>query len=203
MLEYSSKIEGTAQRKQHNTAQPSTAASSVLRTVLFRGMITKSQPSTAYCNVALGYTTALQAAQHMYTTKVSMAHYCMQHNTASTCPTQLTTAPQAGLFNHNTASVCLSVQVRIDAAALLHDIVEGWFPLRNIKGKTMRGGGEIKLQVRLIGIPDNPVYARGINAQDPNSAAVEDAFFPERGGNQVIMYQVQGPFQQLHLNRVT
>lgn len=82
------------------------------------------------------------------------------------------------------------LQVRIDAAALLHDVVEGWFPLRNIKGKTMRGGGEIKLRVRLIGIPDNPVYARGINAQDPNSAAVEDAFFPERSGNQVIMYQV-------------
>lgn len=82
------------------------------------------------------------------------------------------------------------MQVRIDAAALLHDVVEGWFPLRNIKGKTMRGGGEIKLRVRLIGIPDNPVYACGINAQDPNSAAVEDAFFPERGGNQVIMYQV-------------
>ncbi|KAL3155264.1 hypothetical protein ABBQ32_013195 [Trebouxia sp. C0010 RCD-2024] len=80
-------------------------------------------------------------------------------------------------------------EVRVDAAALLHDVVEGWFPLRNIKGKTMRGGGEIKLRVRLIGIPDNPVYARGINAQDPNSAAVEDAFFPERGGNQVIMYQ--------------
>ena len=55
----------------------------------------------------------------------------------------------------------------------------------------MRGGGEMKLRVRLIGIPDNPVYARGINAQDPNSAAVEDAFFPERGGNQVIMYQVR------------
>ena len=55
----------------------------------------------------------------------------------------------------------------------------------------MRGGGEMKLRVRLIGIPDNPVYARGINTQDPNSAAVEDAFFPERGGNQVIMYQVR------------
>ena len=82
------------------------------------------------------------------------------------------------------------VQVRIDAAALLHEVVEGWFPLRNIKGKTMKGGGEIKLRVRLIGIPDNPVYARGINAQDPNSAAVEDTFFPERSGNQVVMYQV-------------
>ena len=82
------------------------------------------------------------------------------------------------------------VQVRIDAAALLHEVVEGWFPLRNIKGKTMKGGGEIKLRVRLIGIPGNPVYARGINAQDPKSAAVEDAFFPEHSGNQVVMYQV-------------
>ena len=68
--------------------------------------------------------------------------------------------------------------------------MEGWFPLRNIKGKEMRGGGKIRLRVRRIGIPDNPVYARGINAKDPNSAAVEDAFFPERAGNQVIMYQV-------------
>lgn len=82
------------------------------------------------------------------------------------------------------------LQVRIDAEQLLHEVVEGWFPLRNVKGKEMRGGGKIRLRVRLIGIPDNPVYARGINAKDPNSAAVEDAFFPERGGNQVIMYQV-------------
>ena len=62
----------------------------------------------------------------------------------------------------------------------------------------MKGGGEIKLRVRLIGIPDNPVYARGINAQDPNSAAVEDAFFPERSGNQVVMYQVLGSCCMCH-----
>ena len=54
----------------------------------------------------------------------------------------------------------------------------------------MRGGGELKVRIQLIGIPDNPVYARGINAADPNSAAVQDAFFQEHDGNQVVMYQV-------------
>ena len=81
-------------------------------------------------------------------------------------------------------------QVRIKAEDLLQGEVTGWFPLKNIKGKKMRGGGELKLSMKLIGIPENPVYARGINASDPNSAAVEDAFFPERPGNQVVMYQV-------------
>ena len=86
----------------------------------------------------------------------------------------------------------LAMQVRIKAEDLLQHEVAGWFTLRNIKGKAMRGGGELKLRVKLISIPENPVYARGINAEDPNSAAVEDAFFPERSGNQVVMYQV-GP----------
>lgn len=54
----------------------------------------------------------------------------------------------------------------------------------------MRGGGELKLKIKLIDMTQNPVYARGINAQDPNSAAVEDAFFSEKSGNQVVMYQV-------------
>ena len=81
-------------------------------------------------------------------------------------------------------------QVRIKAEDLLQHEVEGWYPLRNIKGKTMRGGGELKLKVKLLDLIQNPVYARGINAQDPNSAAVEDAFFSEKSGNQVVMYQV-------------
>ncbi len=89
-----------------------------------------------------------------------------------------------------------AVQVRINAEDLLHKKeIEGWFPLRNIKGKTMKGGGELKLRVKLIGIPDNPVYARGINADDPNSAAVQDAFFHEHNGNQVVMYQVSRMLQ--------
>ena len=80
--------------------------------------------------------------------------------------------------------------MRINAEDLLHKEIEGWFPLRNIKGRTMKGGGELRLKARLIGLAQNPVYARGINAADPNSAAVEDAFFQEHGGNQVVMYQV-------------
>ena len=82
------------------------------------------------------------------------------------------------------------MQVRINAEDLLHKEIEGWFPLRNIKGRKMKGGGELKLKVKLIGIPQNPVYARGINAADPNSAAVEDSFFKERSGHHVVMYQV-------------
>lgn len=81
----------------------------------------------------------------------------------------------------------------MNAQDLLHKEIEGWFPLRNIKGKTMRGGGELKIKLKLIGIPENPVYARGINAEDPNSAAVEDSFFHEHVGNQVVMYQVSPP----------
>ncbi len=71
-----------------------------------------------------------------------------------------------------------------------NNCIHGWHTLRNIKGKEMKGGGELKLKIQLIKIPDNPVYARGINAADPNSAAVEDAFFQEHEGNQVVMYQV-------------
>ena len=71
-----------------------------------------------------------------------------------------------------------------------NDVIHGWHTLRNIKGREMKGGGELKLKIELIGIPKNPVYARGINAEDPNSAAVQDAFFQEHDGNQVVMYQV-------------
>ncbi len=71
-----------------------------------------------------------------------------------------------------------------------NEYILGWHTLRNIKGKEMKGGGELKLKIQLIKIPNNPVYARGINAADPNSAAVEDAFFQEHEGNQVVMYQV-------------
>ncbi|DBA80259.1 TPA: hypothetical protein ACH3X2_007490 [Trebouxia sp. C0005] len=81
-------------------------------------------------------------------------------------------------------------EVRVKAEDLVrNDCIHGWHTLRNIKGKEMKGGGELKLKIQLIKIPDNPVYARGINAADPNSAAVEDAFFQEHEGNQVVMYQ--------------
>ena len=84
-----------------------------------------------------------------------------------------------------------NAQVRIKAEDLVRNqCVEGWYTLKNIKGKEMKGGGELKVRIQLIGIPDNPVYAGGINAADPNSAAVQDAFFQEHDGNQVVMYQV-------------
>lgn len=89
------------------------------------------------------------------------------------------------------AELLYPVQVRVKAEDLVrNDCIHGWHTLRNIKGKEMKGGGELKLKIQLIKIPDNPVYARGINAADPNSAAVEDAFFQEHEGNQVVMYQV-------------